>query len=121
MSVALKALRQVNNVNSFETHLAATMSGNYTPGGDACSLAASGITDPNLITPSLPGQNPPVPPTVDEEALGGNYAELIPANTLSGYKLKFYQPGGSELGAGAYPAAITGGTLTIKMIHPKGL
>lgn len=123
MSVALKVLRQVNDVNTLTTFIAATMSGNYTTavGGDPCSLAASNIKDPNALSPSLPGQVPPVPPTVDQEVLGGYYSELIPAATLAGFALKFYAPGGAELATGAYPAAISGGTLTLKIVAPKGL
>jgi hypothetical protein len=122
MSVALKVLRQVNAVNSLETYIAATMSGNYTTGigGDPCSLVASNIKDPNALSPSLPGQVPQVPPSVEQASIGGYTADLIQAATLSGFALKFWTSEGVELGSGAYPAAISGGTVTLKMIAPKG-
>lgn len=121
MPLALKAIRQVNAVNALETYISVTASGNYPAGGDPCSLAASNIADPNLISPVLPGQNPNIPPTVDQSSIGGYTADLIQSSTLGGYKLKFWTSEGSELAAGAYPAAISGGTITLKVTAPKGL
>jgi hypothetical protein len=51
---------------------------------------------------------------VFSEAIGGYYAAVVPtAGGLSGYKLQFFAPGGAEIGAGAYNAAITGGNLVL--------
>lgn len=119
MSVKLAVIAQVQSVNALTTYIGVTTVNNYVTGvgGDACSLAASNISDPNGKCPSLPGNASAVIAGVDSEALAGNYCELIPAATLAGYKLKWYAPGGAELGSGAYPV----GTLTLKMVAPKGL
>ena len=54
------------------------------------------------------------------EEMGGNYIGILPGTTLSNFKIKFYQPGGAELGAGNYPAAVSGGTLHLVIIAQGG-
>ena len=54
------------------------------------------------------------------EEMGGYYIGVLPGATLSAYKIKFYQPGGSELAAGNYPAAITGRALHLIIIAQAG-
>ena len=93
-----------------------TASGNYVAGGDTLNLNPSAITDPNGVgLLGDPLNQPRTPPAIDAESLSGYYAELIPGATLATNKIQFFLSEGNELAAGAYPAAITGGTLTVRL------
>jgi hypothetical protein len=92
-------------------------SGNYpNPGGDTANLNPSSWSDPNgkgLLGDPL---NPTtVPPSIETENIGGYYAQFVPGTTLANGKIHFYASEGSELANGAYPAAISGGVLTVKV------
>ena len=88
-------------------------SGSYVAGGDTLNLTPSTILDPGVRGVLGPNTVPRVAPGVLSENLGGYYAQVVPGATLSTFKLKVYSPGGAELAAGAYPAAITGGNLSL--------
>lgn len=93
-----------------------TPSGNYTTGGDTANLNPASWTDPNTV--GLLGEPlnvPQTPVSVDTQNLGGYYAEVVPASTLAAFKVQFYTSEGNELAAGAYPAAITGGQLVLRV------
>lgn len=93
-----------------------TISGNYVAGGDALSLAPSAFKDPNgLGVVGYPDAVPVTPVQVDSNNAGGYYPEVIPAATLAGFKLKWYAPGGAEVGAGAYPAAIIAAQVKVRV------
>lgn len=92
------------------------VTGNYVAGGDTINLNPSAIKDPNGVgLLGDPLNQPKTPPTIDAQALGGYYAQLDPGTTLATNKIQFYTSEGNELAAGAYPAGITGGTLTVKL------
>lgn len=95
----------------------AVASGSYTTvTGDTLNLNPSSWTDPNgkgLLGEPLNATT--MPPSIETENLGGYYAQFVPGTTLANGKVHFYSSQGSELGSGAYPAAITGGVLTIKV------
>ena len=96
----------------------AVPSGNYTTnvGGDTLSISPGDYTDPNgKGVLGEPNVLTTIPPSTETENIGGYYAQFIPGTTLKNGKVKFYQSQGSELGTGAYPAAITGGVLTFKV------
>lgn len=96
--------------------LGLTFSGNYSTGGDTLNLTPSNISDPGLQGVLGPNQTP-VAVDVLQENLGGYYVEVIPGASLSTWKVQCFQPGGTEVAAGAYPAAFTTGTpVLVKVI-----
>lgn len=116
MALAFKVLRYTPANNPDTVELGVTVSGNYVTNGDTANLNPSQYADPNgLGVLGEPLSQPVTPPSVVEENLGGYYANVVPGATLAANLIKFYQPGGAEVAAGAYPAAITGGTLTIRV------
>lgn len=55
---------------------------------------------------------------VDVEASNvGGYEASISGYSAGTFTLQFFASGGTELGAGAYPAAISGGSITIAVPH----
>lgn len=116
MALALKVLRYTPADNPDTVELGVTASGNYVTSGDTANLNPSTYTDPNgLGVIGQPLSQPVTPPSVVGESLSGYYAQLIPGTTLATNKIQFFQPGGTEVSAGAYPAQITGGKLTIRV------
>lgn len=95
----------------------AVASGSYTiVTGDTLNTSPSAWSDPNgkgILGEPLALTT--IPPSVETENLGGYYAQFVPGTTLSNGKIHFYSSQGAELASGAYPAAITGGVLTIKV------
>jgi hypothetical protein len=89
----------------------------YVTGGDTLDLTA--LKNPNFFPEPFLAR-PPISVGVMNEEMGGNYIGILPSNALSTCKIKFYQPGGAELPAGNYPAAITGGTLHLVIIAQGG-
>ncbi len=87
-----------------------TPSGNYVTGGDTFDLTA--ITDPGGV--GLVGFNqPPICVHIIGQNAGGYRGEFVPGTNATNGKVKFYTPATGatdEVAAGAYPAAITGGT-----------
>lgn len=90
--------------------------GNYVTGGDTFNQNPAGWTDPNglglLGEPTNPTK---MPPSIETENIGGYYGQFIPGATLATSKVKLFAPGGAEVAAGAMPAAISGGTLTVRI------
>ena len=89
----------------------------YVTGGDTLDLTA--LKNPNFFAEPFLSRLP-ISVGVMNEEMGGNYVGILPGATLGSYKIKFYQPGGSELAAGNYPAAVTGGTLHLIIIAQGG-
>lgn len=89
----------------------------YVAGGVQLNLAPGSILDPKALGVTGPSQVPAVPPGVFSENMGGYYANVVPTSNglLSGYKLMYFAPGGAEIGAGAYNAAITAGDLILSI------
>lgn len=108
--------------------------GNYTPvanGGETLDLSPAGVVsasqDGGKGYTGLPAVNPnPV------NCPGGNYAEVMDATSvnaaavraLNNYVLRVFTPGGVELAAAAYPAALLnplgGNLLQVSMTHVTG-
>lgn len=102
--------------NPDRVFLKATVSGNYVPGaGDPLNLTPSSWSDPKAIGSEGPDGVPAVTPAAFNENLGGYYTEVVRGSTLANFAVRFFQPGGAEVGAGAYPAAITGGELVFEV------
>lgn len=94
----------------------ATADNVYVTGGVALNLSPGQITDPNAVGVVGPSQVPVVTPGVFSESLGGYGAVVVPTTGgLGGYKLQFWTSGGTELAAGAYPAAISAGYLVLEI------
>lgn len=129
MANALKVLFQRESGNSKTLIVGVTLSGNY-PGdpGEVLTLQAGAIPNPNAKTQTGPSYNsltPSVPPKIGAQALGGYLAALVPTATIGQFDLRFYFGGSGnaapqELAAGAYPAAISGGTLTLELEFDLG-
>lgn len=115
--LTLKALKSINNANDNRLFVSAVPADNvYVTGGVALNIAGSAISDPNSVGLTGPTQVPVVNPGVFSESLDGYYAAVVPTSGgLGGYKLQYFAPGGAEIGAGAYNAAITGGTLILEI------
>lgn len=94
----------------------------YVTGGVLLSLAPGAILDPNSLGVVGPNSVPTITPGVFAQNMGGYTASVVPATGkgtagLSTYKLQYFAPGGAEIAAGAYNAAITGGTLTLAIVY----
>jgi len=91
---------------------------NYATNGDTLDLtplASFGLLFANFIEASIESNggaagNPGL--------AGGNYQYLL-GTTLANGKLKIFATAGTELGAGAYPASITGDVVTLTLVFRK--
>ena len=93
----------------------ATASGNYSTGGDTLDLSQF---------PVVAATQPPVQGTAWMDGLAGYDYVFAPGSAMNNGKVKIFQQGASagafpELAAGAYPAAITGDTITVYGIFKK--
>jgi hypothetical protein len=89
----------------------------YVTGGVQLDLSPGNIKDPKALGVIGPSQALPAPPGVFSEGLSGYYAEIIPGTDLTNAKLQYFAPGGAEIGAGAYPAQIINGNLTLQIVY----
>ncbi len=121
MPVTLTLLRQLRGVNFKKTVIQAVMSGSFPggAGGEVVNLNASALLNPSGL--NLTGPNPSdstLPAVVAAQAIGGWQAQLAPIpGSPNQFNLTFWTANASaplELSAGAYPAAISGGTLTFE-------
>ena len=119
MANALKVLYQRENGNSKTLIVGVTLSGNY-PGtpGEVLTLKAGSIPNPNAQTatgPSYLSLTPTLPPKIGADSLGG-WTPTLKATAAAGvFDLQFWTGTPTELAAGAYPVAISGGTLTLEL------
>ena len=93
----------------------AAASGNYSTGGDTLDLSQF---------PVVAATQPPVQGTAWMDGLAGYDYVFAPGSAMNNGKVKIFQQGASagafpELAAGAYPAAITGDTITFYGIFKK--
>lgn len=95
------------------------MTGSYTTGGDTVNLLTA--ANPNGIPKEGPITVPGIPPKLFDINAGGFYAQLKTPNpaTLT-YTVQWFNPGGTEVAAGAYPAAILAATLLLGLSVKKG-
>ena len=91
-----------------EIVLSLAFSGDYPPGGDTldftsiANLAAlADVPQPSLL---------PDFAELIEQAMDGYYGEVIQGTALNNWKLRQWQPGGTEYAAGAYGAPFTNAT-----------
>lgn len=98
--------------------------GNYVAGGDSLSNAAAAVA-PEILPPSGPANTASMPvflngqtaihvsrqPIVWNVAIESGYNPvLVPGSGSFNFKIKLFDPSTkAELGAGAYPASVTGG------------
>ena len=87
-----------------------TASGNYTAGGDTLDLSTQSF----IPSAQLPKQVA----LFTQTGQVYNYA-FIQGAALNSCKVKIYAAGGSELGAGAYPAGITSDVIAFSAVYPK--
>ncbi|HEV2315920.1 MAG TPA: hypothetical protein VGR94_11490 [Candidatus Acidoferrales bacterium] len=100
-------------------HVAGTIaaSGNYATGGDTLDLTSIGAL-------GIPSTKPPIQGTAWMDGLAGYDYVFSPGAAINGNKVKVFQQASgagafSELAAGAYPAAISGDTITFYGIFPR--
>lgn len=93
-----------------------TLSGNYPAAAAGETIDLTTVT--NTLGKDIEGffENPSAG-GIFNASLGGYDAALIPGTTLSNWKLHIWTSGGTELAAGAYPAAITGGNLIFQFLR----
>lgn len=115
--LTLTALKQVLAANDNRLYVSVATADNvYVTGGVALSLAPGTIKDPNAVGVTGPSQQPVINPGPFSVSWDGYYPEVIPSTTgLAGYKLRIWESEGTELAAGAYPAAISAGTLVLEI------
>ena len=117
MSAAVKAMYQKVGKNFKTSVFQITMSGNYPNNGETVTLTAAAASNSGVTTITGPNGAPPLGgavPTVQQ--LGGWQANLVPAATPGQHTLTFWN-GTTQLAAGAYPAAISGGVLEVEIDH----
>jgi len=90
-----------------------SFSGNYATGGDTLDFTTlvEQIGSAGQVTASA------VPPQqVVAESQNGNAGYYVPVqgSALNNWKLKCFLPGGTEVGAGAYPASVTSDIVTFQ-------
>ena len=99
-------------------------SGNYPTGGDTCDFTAA-VIDPDFTGPaSLPLPTSKAPTQFTAESQGGLLGyQYVPVKgaALNNSKLKVsaLNTFGTELSAGAYPAAVTGDSITFSAVFKK--
>jgi hypothetical protein len=100
-------------------HVAGTVaaSGSYATGGDTLDLSGLGAL-------GVPTAQPPVKGTGAMDGLAGYDYCFSPGAAPDANKVKIFEQGASagafaELAAGAYPAGITGDTITFYGVFPK--
>jgi hypothetical protein len=98
-------------------HVTGTLaaSGSYTTGGDTIDLSQF---------PVIASAQPPIQGTAWMDGLAGYDYVFMPGATMNSGKVKIFQQGSGagafpELAAGAYPAAITGDTISFYGISKK--
>lgn len=112
MALACKLLRNSPDDNPDRVLIQVTASGNYVTTGDTLDLTlltdpnGQGIIGPNAVLTILPEVR---------TRCQGYYAEFVMGTTLKNNKLQCFAPGGAEVGAGAYPAQISGGTIVVQL------
>lgn len=117
MAAAVSVLYQKNGVNFKTTVFQIALSANY-PGdpGEVVTLNSQS-PNPSAQTVTGPGGTAKLGAAIRSSQLGGYKAELKPTATAGQYDLSFWTSGGTQLGAGAYPATISGGLLTVEIDH----
>ena len=117
MAAAVKILYQKHGVNFKTTVFGITLSGNY-PGdpGEVVTLT-SAASNPSAVNCTGPnGAAPLGGAVVAIQQTGGWAPQLKPTATAGQYNLSFWN-GTTELTATGYPAAISGGLLTVEIDH----
>jgi hypothetical protein len=99
--------------------LKAVASGSYATGGDTLDL--TNVANPNFKTDAKFGQNVAIEDWEVIQSPAGYGAELVQGATLATWKLKVFTTANTELGAGAYPGAITGDYFVLRFSGPKAI
>ena len=99
----------------FTVFIQLTFSGSFTAGGDPLNLTT--LTNPNGLDVEGVFELPlSLGPAVYLEDIGGYYVQpKVTGSTLTAFLINVYQPGGTILPAGAYPAAVSGGNVILTM------
>lgn len=100
-----------------------TFTGNYATGGDGPGTFtwAGGVGGWPEWAPDVSALHADIAPVSGViHGPAGYTASIIPGSGPTNAKIKIYSAVGTELAAGAYPAAITGATdATLALVYPK--
>ena len=94
-----------------------TFSGSYSTGGDTLNLSG--------IASLIPSGSLPLQVFVEGNGTGtnqsaaGGYYVVLTGTTLANWLIKIFSGGGTELAAGAYPAAVTADIVTMQICWRK--
>lgn len=95
------------------------MTGSYTTGGDSVNLLTA--LNPNGIPKEGPITPPSVPPKMFDINASGFYAQLkTPNPAVPTYTIQWFNPAGTEVAAGAYPAGVLAATILLDLSVKKG-
>ena len=95
-----------------------TFSGSYSSGGDTLDLTAVASIVPSGSVPLQVFIEGNGTAGTAQSVIGGYYVALT-GTTLANWKVKIFSGVGTELGAGAYGAAITGDIVTMQICWRK--
>jgi hypothetical protein len=87
-----------------------TFSGNYPTGGDTLDFTA--------VADKLPSTQIVQAFAESQNGNGGYYVALA-GSALNNWKLKCFQPGGTEISAGAYPSSVTNDIVQLSITARK--
>lgn len=107
MAVKGQSLSMQTGQRITERLLALAFSGNYVAGGDTLDLTNIDQTTIARIDGFANFTYAGIKITYPVSESGGYYFEVIKGTTLKNYKIKAYQPTGTEVVAGAYPAPMS--------------
>lgn len=118
MAVALQVLSVDVTRRKKRITYKVTFSGNYATGGDTANLSAA--TNPKFLPGAYPSRAPEVVDIIGNP--GGNGAEFVLGTTMANGAIKQFSAANTELGAGAYNAAVTGdANIQLEAYWPLGV
>jgi len=118
MPVALQVVSVDTSRRKKRITYKATFSGNYPTGGDTANLSAA--TNPKFLPGAYPSRVPDVVDIIGNP--GGNGAEFVLGTGMTDGKIKQFSSANTELGAGAYNAAVTGdANIQLEAYWPLGV
>ena len=88
-------------------------SGSYATGGDTLDLSSIAALIPSGSLPLFVFAEGNGSGT--QQSAAGGYYVVLAGNALNNWKMKIFSGGGVELGAGAYPAAVTGDSVYLSV------
>jgi hypothetical protein len=113
MALTLTVQPQNVDASGHQVYVVGTiaLSGSYPSGGETLDLTQ--------IANAVPSASQPVLVSVESQNGNGGYYIPQQGSALNNWKLRVFQAGGTELAAGAYPAAFTSDVIAFSATYPK--